>query len=189
MTRLCRSSRQLWWMGWAMSACIFGRFNASRPRFGAETRTPHSLQNFARQGFFSPQRWHRSMSLRLGMATKGPLVPSMTFRSRMTKLSSSVMLQKALSLSLFDDMSLIRTSVISTTRSPFEISASSCVTLQDCRTRPGLESGWASRETAARCAPKTRCRHPGADQRAVRRSAPHRSPNGRHQRPWSHFLS
>src|SRR5438128_1366988 len=51
------------------------------------------------------------------MATKKPLAPSMIFRSRMTNMSSNVMLQKACSLSLLPElssMSLMRTSVIST---------------------------------------------------------------------------
>src|SRR5262249_40552231 len=61
-----------------------------------------------------PHRTQRWVSFRLGMATKGPLAPSITFKSLMTKSLSIVMLQKARSLSLFADMSLIRTSVIST---------------------------------------------------------------------------
>ena len=42
-----------------------------------------------------PQLWQRSVSLRDGIATKKPLAPSMIFRSRMTNMSSNVMLQKA----------------------------------------------------------------------------------------------
>src|SRR5262245_24672067 len=48
------------------------------------------------------------------MATKGPFEPSMIFRSRMTKLLSKVIEQKACSRSLASSMSLMRTSVIST---------------------------------------------------------------------------
>src|SRR5882672_4681292 len=48
------------------------------------------------------------------MATKEPLVPSMIFRSRMTKQSSNVTEQKACSRSLLSSMSLMRTSVITT---------------------------------------------------------------------------
>src|SRR6266446_2240671 len=55
------------------------------------------------------------------MATKKPLAPSMIFRSRMTNMSSNVMLQKACSRSLLpglSSMSLMRTSVISTAGTP-----------------------------------------------------------------------
>ena len=54
------------------------------------------------------------VSLRLGMATNGPLVPSMIFRSRTTKQSSKVIEQNALRRSPGSSMSLMRTSVIST---------------------------------------------------------------------------
>ena len=47
-----------------------------------------------------PQWRQRSVSLRLGMATNEPLVPSMIFRSRMTNASSNVTEQKACSRSL-----------------------------------------------------------------------------------------
>src|SRR5262249_28753001 len=68
-----------------------------------------------------PQLWHRSVSFRDGMATKKPLAPSMIFKSRMTNMSSNVMLQKACSRSLLPElssMSLMRTSVISTASTP-----------------------------------------------------------------------
>ena len=68
-----------------------------------------------------PQWPHRSVSLRDGMATKKPLAPSMILRSRMTNMSSNVMLQKACSRSLLPElssMSLMRTSVISTASTP-----------------------------------------------------------------------
>src|SRR3972149_6590892 len=61
-----------------------------------------------------PQRGQWEVSLRLGMATNGPLVPSMIFRSRTTKQSSKVIEQNALSRSPGSSMSLMRTSVIST---------------------------------------------------------------------------
>ena len=48
------------------------------------------------------------------MATNGPFVPSMIFKSRMTKQLSNVIEQKACSRSLASSMSLMRTSVIST---------------------------------------------------------------------------
>ena len=54
------------------------------------------------------------MSLRLGMATKGPVVPSMIFRSRTTKASSNVIEQNACRRSPASSMSFTRTSVIST---------------------------------------------------------------------------
>src|SRR3990172_10056151 len=54
------------------------------------------------------------VSLRLGIATNGPLLPSMIFRSRTTKQLSKVIEQKALRRSPGSSMSLIRTSVIST---------------------------------------------------------------------------
>jgi hypothetical protein len=63
----------------------------------------------------------RSVSFRDGMATKKPLAPSMILRSRMTNMSSNVMLQKACSRSLLPElssMSLMRTSVISTASTP-----------------------------------------------------------------------
>ena len=54
------------------------------------------------------------VSLRLGMATNGPFVPSMIFKSRTTKQLSNVIEQKALRRSPGSSMSLMRTSVIST---------------------------------------------------------------------------
>src|SRR5688500_15691093 len=50
------------------------------------------------------------------MATNGPLVPSMIFRSRITKASSNVTEQNACrrSFSVLSSMSLIRTSVMTT---------------------------------------------------------------------------
>src|SRR5581483_11102586 len=68
----------------------------------------------ARRWFLQPHCVHRSVSLRLGMATNEPLVPSMIFRSRMTKASSSVTEQKAWSRSLLSSMSFTRTSVMTT---------------------------------------------------------------------------
>ena len=63
--------------------------------------------------FFEPQRPQRAVILRLGMATKGPLVPSMIFRSRTTNAWLKVIEQKARSRSSESSMSLMRTSVIS----------------------------------------------------------------------------
>src|SRR3954471_14385736 len=48
------------------------------------------------------------------MATNRPLVPSIIFRSRMTKALSRVIEQKAISRSLFSSTSLMRTSVMTT---------------------------------------------------------------------------
>src|SRR5262245_37316767 len=48
------------------------------------------------------------------MATNRPLVPSMIFRSRMTKALSRVTEQKAIRRSLFSSTSLMRTSVMTT---------------------------------------------------------------------------
>src|SRR5437667_5965799 len=55
------------------------------------------------------------------MATNEPLVPSMIFRSRMTKQSSKVTEQKACRRSLFSSMSLIRTSVMTTGKLLFRV--------------------------------------------------------------------
>ena len=55
-----------------------------------------------------------AVSLRLGIATNGPVWPSMILRSRTTKQLSNVIEQNALSRSPGSSMSLIRTSVIST---------------------------------------------------------------------------
>src|SRR5205814_9794271 len=108
------SSRRVELIGCAMSACSLARpSEPRRARFSASL-APHWLQWRARRWFFEPHDVQRSVSLRLGMATKEPLVPSMIFRSRMTKQSSNVIEQKACSRSLLSSMSLIRTSVITT---------------------------------------------------------------------------
>src|SRR5205085_11906863 len=75
---------------------------------------PHWLQCRARKWFLQPQEWQRSVSLRLGMATNEPLVPSMILRSRTTNASSNVIEQKACRRSLLSSMSLMRTSVMTT---------------------------------------------------------------------------
>ena len=61
-----------------------------------------------------PQPGQCEVSLRLGMATNGPFVPSMIFKSRTTKQLSNVIEQNALRRSPGSSMSLMRTSVIST---------------------------------------------------------------------------
>src|SRR6516225_1324343 len=80
---------------------------------------------------------HRSVSLRLGMATNEPLVPSMIFRSRTTKASSNVTEQKACrrSFSLLSSMSLMRTSVMTTAVLLFSV-AHSIATPNDQDTHP-----------------------------------------------------
>src|SRR6516165_8895113 len=108
------TSRQAELIGWAMSACSLTRPSASRVARSSSSLPPHWLQKRARRWFLQPQLVQRSVSLRLGMATNEPLVPSIILRSRMTKQSSNVTEQKACSRSLFSSMSLIRTSVITT---------------------------------------------------------------------------
>ena len=51
------------------------------------------LQYRERRWFFPPHDGQRSASLRLGMATKSPLVPSISLRSRTTNSPSSVIVQ------------------------------------------------------------------------------------------------
>src|SRR5207237_1201407 len=99
---------------------------------------PHWLQKRARRWFLQPHEPQRSVSLRLGMATNGPLVPSMIFRSRTTKASSNVTEQKACrrSFSLLSSMSLIRTSVMTTVVLLFSV-APSKATPNDMDSRPG----------------------------------------------------
>src|SRR5438552_17548402 len=108
------TSRQAELIGCAMSACSLARPSASRVARSSSSLEPHWLQKRARRWFLQPQLWQRSVSLRLGMATNDPLVPSMIFRSRTTKASSNVTEQKAWRRSLLSSMSLMRTSVIST---------------------------------------------------------------------------
>src|SRR5262245_19061283 len=110
------TSRQAELIGWAMSACSLTLPSASRVARSSSSLDPHWLQNRARRWFLLPQPGQRSVSLRLGMATNEPLVPSMIFRSRTTKASSNVTEQKACrrSFSLLSSMSLIRTSVMTT---------------------------------------------------------------------------
>src|SRR5437588_5759688 len=108
------TSRQAELIGWAMSACSVARPSAPRVARPSSRRPPHWLQWRARRWFLEPQPGQRSVSLRLGMATNEPLVPSMILRSRMTKQSSNVTEQKACKRSLLSSMSLIRTSVMTT---------------------------------------------------------------------------
>src|SRR3954453_14046722 len=110
------TSRQALLIGCAMSACSLTRPSESRVARSSSSLPPHWLQNRARRWFLLPQLGQRSVSLRLGMATNEPLVPSMIFRSRTTKASSNVTEQKACrrSFSLLSSMSLIRTSVMTT---------------------------------------------------------------------------
>src|SRR6187401_3164802 len=61
-----------------------------------------------------PQPGQCVVSLRLGIATNGPLEPSMIFKSRTTKQLSNVIEQNAFRRSPGSSMSLMRTSVIST---------------------------------------------------------------------------
>src|SRR5262245_1254027 len=97
-----------------MSACSLARPSASRTARYSSSLCPHELQNRARRWFFDPQPGQRSVSLRLGMATNDPLVPSMIFRSRTTKALSNVTEQNACNRSLFSATSLMRTSVMTT---------------------------------------------------------------------------
>src|SRR3954453_16892983 len=99
-----------------MSACSLTRPSASRVARSSSSLLPHWLQKRARRWFLLPQAGQRSVSLRLGMATNEPLVPSMILRSRTTKASSNVTEQKACrrSFSLLSSMSLMRTSVLTT---------------------------------------------------------------------------
>src|SRR5438128_6440738 len=108
------TSRQAELIGWEMSACSLARPSASRVARSSSSLPPHWLQNRPRRWFLQPHDGQRSVSLRLGMATKEPFVPSIIFRSRTTNASSNVTEQKACRRSLLSSMSLMRTSVIST---------------------------------------------------------------------------
>src|SRR4051794_32639129 len=110
------TSRQAELIGWAMSAWSLARPSASRRARFSSSLVPQALQKRARRWFLQPHPGQRSVSLRLGMATNDPLVPSMIFKSRTTKASSNVTEQKACrrSFSLLSSMSLIRTSVMTT---------------------------------------------------------------------------
>src|SRR5262249_14993359 len=108
------TSRQAELIGWAMSAWSLARPSASRVARSSSSLWPHWLQYRARRWFLQPHCPQRSVSLRLGMATNDPFVPSLIFRSRTTNASSNVTEQKACSRSLLSSMSLIRTSVMTT---------------------------------------------------------------------------
>src|SRR5262249_35444477 len=104
---------------------------------------PHWLQKRARRWFLEPQEGQRSVSLRLGMATKEPLVPSMILRSRTTKASSNVTEQKACrrSFSLLSSMSLIRTSVMTTAVLLFSVAHPKATPNDTDTRRPALRWG------------------------------------------------
>src|SRR5262249_54759032 len=108
------TSRQALLIGCAMSACSLTRPSASRVARSSSSLPPHELQNRARRWFLQPQWPQRSVSLRLGIATNEPLVPSIIFKSRTTKALSNVTEQNACSRSLFSSTSLMRTSVMTT---------------------------------------------------------------------------
>src|SRR5262245_37418377 len=131
------TSRQAELIGWAMSACSLTRPSASRVARSSSSLPPHWLQKRARRWFLQPQPGQRSVSLRLGMATNEPLVPSMIFKSRTTKASSNVTEQKACrrSFSLLSSMSLIRTSVMTTSVLLWTV-AHSIATTNDMNTNP-----------------------------------------------------
>src|SRR5689334_16214700 len=131
------TSRQAELIGCAMSACSLTRPSASRVARSSSSLLPHWLQKRARKWFLQPQPGQRSVSLRLGMATNEPLVPSMIFRSRTTKASSNVTEQKACrrSFSLVSSMSLMRTSVMTTVVLLFSV-APSRATPNDNEPRP-----------------------------------------------------
>src|SRR4051794_11936183 len=131
------TSRQAELIGWAMSACSLTRPSASRVARSSSSLCPHRLQNRARRWFLQPHEVQRSVSLRLGIATDEPLVPSMIFRSRTTKASSNVTEQKACrrSFSLLSSISLIRTSVMTTSVLLLTV-AHSIATPNDTDTRP-----------------------------------------------------
>ena len=101
-----------------MSAYSFVRPSASRGVRSSCNFRPHWLQYPARRWFLQWQPGQWEVSFRLGMATNGPLVPSMIFRSRTTKLLSKVIEQKARRRSAATSMSLTRTSVISIAAPP-----------------------------------------------------------------------
>src|SRR5205085_4460769 len=130
-------SRQALLMGCAMSACSLTRPSASRVARSSSSLPPHELQKRARRWFLEPHPGQRSVSLRLGIATNEPLVPSMIFRSRTTYASSNVTEQNACrrSFSLPSSMSLIRTSVMTTAVLLFSV-AHSIATPNDQDTCP-----------------------------------------------------
>ena len=97
-----------------MSACSLARPSLSRMARCSSSLAPHWLQNRARRWFLLEHLWQRSVSLRLGMATNTPLVPSMIFKSRTTKALSKVTEQNASNRSLFASHNLMRTSVMTT---------------------------------------------------------------------------
>src|SRR6188472_457568 len=86
-----------------------------------------------------PQPGQCVVSLRLGMATNGPLEPSMIFKSRTTKQLSNVIEQNAFRRSPGSSMSLMRTSVISTS---FSLRS---------RARPIGNCEWRKRDPVAEC--------------------------------------
>src|SRR5262245_34539266 len=117
-----------------MSAWSLARPSASRVARFSSSLPPHWLQKRARRWFLQPQPEQRSVSLRLGMATNDPLVPSMIFRSRTTKASSNVTEQKACSRSLSllpSSMSLMRTSVITTADLLFSVAHSNATPYEE----------------------------------------------------------
>src|SRR5947199_1320017 len=137
------TSRQAEWIGWAMSACSLARPSAARMARFSSSFLPHWLQWRDRRWFLEPQV-QRSVSLRLGIATNEPLVPSMIFRSRTTKASSNVTEQNACrrSFSLPSSMSLIRTSVMTTVVLLFSVAHSIATPNdQDTRRAPFLPNG------------------------------------------------
>src|SRR4029453_6253924 len=77
------------------------------------------------------------VSLRLGIATNEPFVPSMIFRSRTTKALSNVTEQKACNRSLFSSTSLMRTSVMTTAVLLFRSVAASNATPDHSDVPPG----------------------------------------------------
>src|SRR5437667_11357169 len=114
MMAFCMTSRHAELIGFGMSACNVARPSASRRARFSSSLCPHELQNRARKWFLQPHDGQRSLSLRLGMATNDPLVPSMILRSRTTNALSKVTEQNACSRSLFSATSLMRTSVMTT---------------------------------------------------------------------------
>src|SRR6218665_3046656 len=83
---------------------------------------PHWLQKLERRAFLLPHFGQRSVSLRLGIATKGPLAPLMILRSRITNDPSNVMEQNARRRSWASPISFTRTSVICTASLPDKMS-------------------------------------------------------------------
>ena len=83
-----------------------------------------------------PHPQQRSVSLRLGMATNDPFVPSMIFRSRTTKALSNVTEQNACSRSLFSATSLMRTSVMTTADLLFPVAVLDIVAVAQMSSNP-----------------------------------------------------